>query len=74
MLSFASGISYLRQEALASGFILESDSDDVLVERLSQLTRKAGPKQAAKADEMTQLGQKGKQVEPGSDKKSEGKT
>ena len=53
MLSFASGISYLRQEALASGFIIESDNDDKLVERLSQVVRKLGAGDAEKCDELT---------------------
>lgn len=53
MLGFASGMSYLRQEALKSGFILESDNDDKLVERLSQVVRKIGPEDAEHCDELT---------------------
>lgn len=85
MLSFASGLSYLRQEALKSGFIIESDNDDKLVERLSQLVRKMGPEDAEKCDALTKEGQttatepevkveEEKKVESGPDKGAKGKT
>ena len=40
MKSFESGITYLRQEARKVGFIKDSDTDDELVERISQMLRK----------------------------------
>jgi len=83
MLSFSSGITYLRDEALKSGFIIESDNDDKLVERLSQLVRKMGPEDAEKCDALTKEGQATaepeveaepeKKVESGSDKGAKGK-
>lgn len=35
MKDFEMGLKYLRKEALASGFIEDSDNDDVLVQRLA---------------------------------------
>lgn len=63
MKSFAMGISYLRTEALKSGFIIESDSDDKLLERLSQLVRKMGPEDAERCDALTKAGQTGEPEE-----------
>jgi len=57
MKSFSMGLSYLRAEALKSGFIIESDNDDKLVERLSQIIRKLGPEAAERCDKMTAAGQ-----------------
>jgi len=84
MLSFAMGLTYLRDEALKSGFIIESDNDDKLVERLSQLVRKLGPEDAEKCDALTKAGQTTaapkvvkepeKKVESGPDKGAKGKT
>ncbi len=89
MKSFAMGITYLRDEALKSGFILESDNDDKLVERLSQLVRKLGPEDAERCDALTREGQttedkpepatvpqkeEEKKVESSSDKGAKGKT
>ena len=75
MKSFASGLSYLRQEALETGFIIESDNDDTLVERLSQVVRKLGREAARKCDALTQEGQETKEekVEPGPNKRSKRK-
>lgn len=53
MLSFSMGLGYLRNEALKSGFISESDNDSVLVERLSQVVRKLDAIDAEKCDALT---------------------
>ena len=78
MKSFEMGVGYLRQEALRSGFIQDSDNDDKLIERLSQVVRKLGPEDAKKADELSAKGKVkadgGEEVEPSSDKRTEGKT
>ncbi len=66
MKSFTSGMTYLRVEALKVGFILESDNDDVLVERLSQVIRRIGKKEAVGADKATEAG---KGAPPGSQAK-----
>lgn len=79
MKSFEMGIGYLRQEALKSGFLAESDNDNKLIERLSQVIRKLGPEDAEKCDEFTKEAQGGgeesvepedkeKEVEPSTDK------
>ncbi len=46
MRDFESGLTYLRKEARESGFIADSDNDDVLVERLAGLLRDWKPKEA----------------------------
>ena len=78
MKSFEMGVGYLRQEALRSGFIQDSDNDDKLIERLSQVVRKLGQEDAEKADELSAKGKvkvdDGEEVEPSSDKRTEGKT
>lgn len=83
MLSFASGITYLRQEALKVGFIEDSDNDDKLVERLSQVIRECSAADGEVADEATKAAAglaeeaeaktEGEEVEPSSDKEPEGK-
>ena len=74
MQSFSMGTGYLRQEALKSGFILESDNDDKLVERLSQVVRKLGPEDAEKCDALTKAGNVELETsdEPSSDQGPEG--
>ena len=57
MKSFSMGLSYLRAEALKTGFIIESDKDDVLVERISQVLRTLSAEAAEQADAMTSEGQ-----------------
>jgi len=52
MKSFTSGITYLRQEAWKVGFIKDSDTDDELVERLSQMVRKWKTPKVAVAPEV----------------------
>ena len=65
MKSFSMGLSYLRAEALKTGFIIESDKDDVLVERISQVLRTLSVEAAEQADAMTLEGQARK---PGAEK------
>ncbi len=43
MRSFESGVAYLRQEARSAGLIQDSDNNDVLIEKVSQLIRKWKP-------------------------------
>lgn len=79
MKSFSMGISYLRAEALKSGFIIESDNDDKLLERLSQVVRKLGPEDAERCDELSAKGKEKaeeseEEVESGSDQKPKRKT
>ncbi len=47
MLSFESGVSYLRKEARVVGLVADSDTDDVLIEKVSQMIRKWGRAAAA---------------------------
>lgn len=54
MKDFETGLGYLRKEARKSGFILESDNDDVLIERLSQMVRAFGPETAKEDAPMVQ--------------------
>lgn len=74
MKSFSMGIDYLRTEALKSGFIKESDNDNKLIERLSQVVRKLGPEDAERADELSAEGKEKTSHEPSPDKGSERKT
>ena len=41
MLSFESGVSYLRKEARKAGLIADSDNNDVLIEKVAGLIRKS---------------------------------
>jgi len=49
MLSFESGVSYLRKEARLVGLVADSDTDDVLIEKVSQMIRKWGRQAAVQA-------------------------
>ncbi len=71
MRSFESGLSYLRQEALKSRFIAASDNDGKLIERLSQVVRRMGPKDAERCDKLTEEGRKAQPREPKAEPEAE---